>query len=279
MMKKTGATIVFLLATPFLMAMTGCPNAFVESAQKTTDEALLYSAEQHANANQWTEAINDMNAMSAEGRAKRESKAALASYYAGRCGLNLLDFALAIRDQMPATAIWPLAMYAQRGASVSELADCVLAEQTLLSIDTDANNRTPDENIELVFIEIAKMGAALAQSNADADHDGSVDGGFDACSSTDIADAAVQELGSGLILTLKALEASGASFGGDITSSVGAMCSTIEALPGMAGFCSHTSASDFSGVLVLGLRALIKSNEVGFNTCGGSIGSGSCVCP
>lgn len=232
--------LIFAIAAPFLMAVTGCPNAFVESAQKTTDDALLYSAEQHANANQWTQAINAMNAMSANGKAKRESKAALASYYAGRCGLNLLDFAQAIKDQMPASKLWPLVLSAQAGATVADLSDCVLAEQTLVSIDSNENNRTPDENIELVFIEMAKMGAALAQSNADANQDGAVDGAFNACSSADISDGAVQELGSGLILTLKSIQASGSSFGGDISSSVGTMCTTLEAQPGMSGFCSST---------------------------------------
>ena len=122
--------LVFLITAPLLMAVTGCPNAFVESAQKTTDDALLYSAEQHANANEWTEAITAMNSMTTTGKAKRESKAALASYYAGRCGLNLLDFAQSIKDQMPATKIWALSLRAQAGATVADLADCVLAEQT-----------------------------------------------------------------------------------------------------------------------------------------------------
>jgi hypothetical protein len=271
--------LIYLIVAPFLMAATGCPNAFVESAQKTTDEALAYSAEQYANANQWTQAITAMNSMTASGKAKRESKSALASYYAGRCGLNLLNYADAIKNQMPATKLWPLAMSVQVGATVTDLSDCVLAEQTLVSIDPNENNRTPDENIELVFIELAKMGASLAQSNADANHDGVIDGTFNACSTTDISDGAVQELGSGVVLTLKAIQASGSSFGGSITSSVGTMCTTIEAQPGMAGFCSNTSASNFTGPLLLGLRALIKSNEIGFNICGGSVGSGSCTCP
>lgn len=278
-MNKRTRNFIFAIVAPFLMAATGCPNAFVESAQKSTDEALAYSAEQHANANQWTQAINDMNLMSANGKARRESKSALASYYGGRCGLNLLDFAQAIKDQMPASKLWPLAMSAQAGATVADLSDCVLAEQTLVSIDSNENNRTPDENIELVFIEMAKMGAALAQSNADADHNGTVDGTFNACSTSDISDGAVAELGNGLILTLKAIQASGSSFGGSITSSVSAMCTAIEAQPGMTGFCSHTQASDFTGPLLLGLRALIKSNEVGFNSCGGSVGTGTCTCP
>jgi len=272
--------LVFAITAPFLMAATGCPNAFVESAQKTTDDALLYSAEQHANANDWTSAISDINAMSTSGKAKRETKAALASYYAGRCGLNLLNFAQTIKDNMPAQTLWPVSLSAQAGATASRLTDCISAEQTLVSIDSVATNRTADENIELVFIEIAKMGAALAQSNADANHDGVIDGGFNACSSTDISDAAVQELGSGLILAVNALQASGSSFGSGISSSVGSMCTTIEALPGMAGFCSHTAASDFTGNLLLGLRALIKSSEVGFNICGGTVGSsGACTCP
>jgi hypothetical protein len=277
---KTTKLIVLAIVMPFLLAMTGCPNAFLESADKHSDDALLFSAEQHANANEWTEAIADIAAMTPAGLAKRETKAALASYYAGRCGLNLLDFAQAIKDQMPATALWPLVMRAQVGATVSELNDCVQAEHVLVSIDSDAANRTADENMELVFIELAKMGAALAQSNADADHDGVVDGAFDACSSSDLSDAAAQELGSGLILTVKSLEASGSSFASGVTDTVDNMCTAIEAMPGFAGFCSHTEASDYTGTLLQGVRSLIKSNEVGFNSCGGSVGSsGACTCP
>lgn len=276
MMKK----LIFIFVAPFLMAVSGCPNAFVESAQKTTDDALLFSAEQHANAYEWTEAIAAINAMSTSGKAKRETKAALASYYAGRCGLNLLDMANVIKNQMATTKLWPMVLSAMAGSTVADLNDCVLGEQALLSIDTVAANRTPDENVELAFIEFAKMGAALAQSKADLNGDGVVDGGFNACSSTDISDAAAQELGSGLMLTANALAASGASIAGDVTTSMTNMCSTIEALPGFAGFCSHTASTDFTGALLLGLRALMKSNEVGFNSCGGSVGSsGACSCP
>jgi hypothetical protein len=272
--------IVLAFVAPFLFAATGCPNAFVESANKKSDDALLFSAEQHANASQWTAAITDIAGMSASGKAKRETKAALASYYGGRCGLNLLNLADTLQNHMGASNLWPTLMSAEIGATTAALNDCVLGEQSLLSIDPVAANRTPDENVLLAFIEFAKMGAALEQSNADANHDGTLDGTFNPCLAADITDAATQQLATGLTIGLQALNASGAAVGGTATSGVNTMCANVDARLGTTGFCSNTSTAFFTGPALDAVRALIKSNEVGFNSCGGSVGSsGACSCP
>ena len=271
--------MLLAFASFFMMSATGCPNAFLETANKTSDDALLFSAEQHANNSEWSAAITDINSMTTGGKAKRETKQALASYYGGRCGLNLLNLAQSLKDNSPSTKLWPIVMRYMVGATAAQLADCKLGEQTILAIDTVATNRNANENVLLAFLEFVKMGAALASSNADANHDGVIDGTFNACSTTDIVDASVQELGTGLTITSRALSASGFGASG-VTDAVATLCATMETY--QAGFCDTTDPTAFaSGSAVMkALRALIKSNEIGFNSCGGSLGSSlACTCP
>lgn len=261
------------------MSATGCPNVFLESANKTSDDALLFSAEQHANNNEWSAAITDISGMTTSGQAKRETKQALASYYGGRCGLNLLNLAQSLKDNSPSTQLWPIVMRFMVNATLAQLADCKLGEQTILSIDIVATNRNANENVLLAFLEFVKMGAALESSNADANHDGVVDGTFDACSTTDIVDTSVQELGTGLTIMARALAASGFGASG-ITTLVASLCATMETY--QTGFCDTTSAAAFvpGSAAMKALRALMKSNEIGFNSCGGSLGSSlACSCP
>lgn len=277
--------IIFTLIAPLLMSATTCQNAYLESADKTSDDALLFDADEKANSNDWTGAINDINSMTAQGQAKRETKQALGSYYAGRCGLNLLNLAQKVKDG--GINIWPMVMSYMAGATAAQLADCESAEATILSIDGTATNRTPDENILLVFIEMAKMGASLASSNADANHDGAIDGSFDACSTSDISDASIAQLGTGLTITLASLSAANSSIAGSISSTMNTLCTTLDTDLGVSGFCNQFAASDFTSKPpeLLALRALIKSNELGFNTCGGPFGqdqtgtANDCICP
>lgn len=275
---------ILIACLPLIMATSGCPNALMEAANKTSDDAYLFDAEMHANKNEWTEAIASVSKMTAAGRAKRETKSALGSYYAGRCGLRLLDFAQSVKNGVPATRLFPLFSHAMAGATASQFADCKTAEATLVSIGATAADRTPDENVLLAFVEFAKIGSALTSSGADANGDGTLDVGFDACST--ISNADVEELGTGVTIAIASLQASGSTAATAVTDAIGNLCLAIEALPGMTGFCSKTSTSDFNTApLHAALHALIKSNELGFNSCNGPIGQdqagtgNDCICP
>ncbi len=285
--KKARTALILLCCLPVIMGATGCPNAFLESANKTSDEALLFSAEIRANASDWTGAIADISKMTTGGLAKRETKTALASYYAGRCGLNLLRFADSLKNGVG--TIWPLLAHTMIGATASQFNDCKTAETTLLSINAVPAARTNDENMLLAFVEFAKMGADLVSTGADANGDGALDAGFDPCMTASIPDASVQELGTGLTIAMSSLGASGSSVAGSTSATFASLCATIEGSGpgqfGMTGFCSTTTASGFNASAVLALRALMKSNEVGFNSCSGTIGTdpvgtvNDCVCP
>jgi hypothetical protein len=121
----------------------------------------------------------------------------------------------------------------------------------------------------------------LAQSGADTDHDGVVDAGFNACTNNaaNIADADMKQLGTGLTLALNAIVSSSSSVAGDAVNSMKTVCSSIDTFLGTTGFCDQFATTDFDAMEVLGLRSLLKSNEIGLNTCGGSLGTGTCHCP
>jgi hypothetical protein len=205
----------------------------------------------------------------------------LASAYAGRCGLDLLSLATKVADGTEAgSTIFTILLGAYKGATVSNLADCVLAEQTMTGLGT-GTSLSSDENILLAFVEFAKIGTVLAQSGADADHDGVVDGSFNACTNDadNITDADVQQIGTGLTLALDSIVASSASVAGDAVNSMKTVCATIDTFLSTTGFCDQFATTDFDAMEILGLRSLLKSSEIGLNTCGGTLGTGTCHCP
>jgi hypothetical protein len=229
----------------------------------------------HADDRNWSSAIDAIESMSVSGQARRDTKYVLASAYAGRCGLELLSLADSIANGVG--TIWPTLLSAMRVATSVEVADCQSAESTLMSIGT-FNQLTVEENVLLAFVAFAKMGAVLAASGIDTDNDGARDGGsFNACTnnSANITSAMVKELGTGITIAASALAASGSS-----VASGAIDCSALDTALGMTGFCNQVSVNDFDNNETLVLRALIKSNEIGFNSCGGSVGSSaSCSCP
>lgn len=279
-----------ILAAISILSLSGCPNVFSESAQKTSDEALLYQANLAANTRDWTGAITIINSMTAAGRARRETRYNLASYYAGRCGMELLGFATDLVDGFGGgQLLWPVLMNMMKSATASEVADCVAAETELLAISTTPSDRTADENILLAFVEFAKMGAVLATSGADTNDDGSIEGAFDPCTddASNIEDANIQKLATGLTIGITSLSAAGSGVAGDALGDIDAMCDAVDTFMAQpAGtFCGQTAEADFTGSELLVMRALIKSAEVGFNTCSGPLGqtaagtASDCHCP
>lgn len=261
-----------------LSLLTGCPNTFSEFANKTSDEALFFKAQMYADDRDWTNAILAISQMSSAGRAERNTKAALASYYAGRCGLDLLDLASTLSSSLGSSTLYPTLLSEYKANSATNLADCQLAEDTILSISTSYSSLTADENIVLALAEFAKIGSILgANTLVDANGDGTFDGDadfggtFDPCSSAHMSDLEVGKLGTGLIISINALSASGSSLTSSLTSA-GSLTSAL-------GNVQDPTA--FSAGQIDILRSLIKTNEVGFNSCGGAIDSLNplCHCP
>jgi len=251
-------------------------NAFLESAKRDTDAALLFEAKKQMNGAQWTAAIETLLRLSPTGRADRSAKTALASAYAGRCGLNLIRLAKTLADAGNA-GLFDLFMAAVRDATTSSIADCKEAEEVLRSISADPAARSVDENLMLSFIEFSKMGAILS-TYADTNGYGTPDPGFDACNTSDIPEAMVREFGTGITLAIEGLNASGSSLGSSLATAVSGACAALGGVNPAYDFCSITDPADFTADQVKALAGLIHSeDEPGIGTCEDTLAA--CVCP
>src|SRR3989338_1729179 len=83
--------VTALLLTIFLL---GCSNnIFSEFGSKNSDDALLFDAQAAVNAQLYDDAISIITQrVSASGQQTTRAREILASGYAGKCGLNFLDY-------------------------------------------------------------------------------------------------------------------------------------------------------------------------------------------
>lgn len=252
-------------------------NAFLESAKRDTDAALLFEAKKQMNGSQWTAAIDTLLRMSPTGRAERSAKTALASAYAGRCGLNLIRLADQLSNSSGSSGLFALFMTAMQSATTSSIADCVEAEEVLRSISADPASRSVDENSMLSFVEFSKMGAILS-TYADTNDDGTADPSFDACDTGDIPEAMVRQFGTGMTLAIEGLNASGSSLGSALATAVSGACAALAGVDPAYDFCSITDPADFTADQVKALSGLIHSqDDPGLGTCTNPLAA--CVCP
>jgi hypothetical protein len=274
-MERSVKTIFVLLGLlPWVLGASGCPNAFSEMADKDSDAALFYQAQMEIDIPNYTLALATLAKATAKGLATRSGRLVTASAYAGRCGLNLVDLASKIANGGSNTLYTTLlASYKTVETASTAPDDCYSAEQNIVAIP--ASSAQKDDYIFLAFNSLAKIGTILAKV-ADTDDDGVVDVGFNAC--TTISDDDVNQIGTGLTLTMLGLTNSGFSMNG--SNAFTDVCSRLAALPGAATICSKTTIGSFSANERLALRAMIKSTEIGFGTCNGTTGSSAaCLCP
>jgi hypothetical protein len=265
---------LFLLFS-FIFSLTGCPNAFQESAQKTSNEAVYFAAQRDLDASDYTAAITKLLSLTSAYKSKREVVATIASAYAGRCGLQFLTLVQLISDN-PGTRLFPLLLSNFRDATASNLADCVEGERWLrtLAPTNGFSDLTGDENVMLAMLSLAKVGAALG-AYGDLNHDGTVDVGFDTCDPLKLPDATAREIGTGITLAIGSLAASGATIGSTAFSAVSSLCSS---LPAGFDFCSVYTPADFTSNQVKALNGLTKSQDaIGLGSCADT--TANCVCP
>lgn len=268
-----GPVASLVLLCPLLLGNSEC-NAFSGTADKTGDSALLYSARQLLDQSKYTEALTTLGQMTAAGQAGHDAIVLKASAHAGLCGLNLVTFGYNLSNAITAgTKVLPALLAEMKSAT--SYTECTAAETLMLSIP--AAQMTNDDYIFLTFVEFAKIGAALETASVDTSvGQGVVNPSLNTCVNdtqhappypTPLTDTIVGEIGAGLTIAAHSISAAGASIGGTITS----LCSFVT--------CTVTSGSSFTPAELLALRVLLKSNEIGFNLCGGSFGTGSCTCP
>lgn len=269
-----GKILLAAFFAPWLIGASGCPNAFQEMADPNSDAALFFQAQQEIDIPNFDKALVTIAKATPKGQASRRGRNVAASAYAGRCGLNLIDLASKMTNLGSVTLYNSLLSTFKTVPTASTAPDdCLAAEQNIVAIP--AASAQKDDFVFLAFNSFAKIGTTLAKY-ADLDDNGVVDPAFNAC--TTMSDAQVAEIGTGLTLALLGIQNSGLTL--DATSSFTDLCARLASEAMSPNICLKTTAASFTALELLALRSMIKGNEIGFGTCGGTTGSSAaCRCP
>lgn len=253
-LRKLASTLAFL-AIAFIAFGCGA-NLLSEFGDKTSEAAILFEAKQLTNEGDWSGAITKLETLSATSLAKREIVQFRASLYAGRCGLDMLQYVKSLSEISVTNSLFMILVAKQ--VADPDHTDCATAEDFLQSIDNDAADRTEGENLLMAFTSLAKIGAVLADQ-ADADNDGVADTGYSACA---MSDALANQMVVGLSLAAKSLAET--TVGSGINGALGTICTTT--------FCDNYETSDVDATE----RALMKTathqnGDVGLHTSNGTV--------
>lgn len=251
-----------LLLFAFLFLNLSCSNIFQDAAVKDGDKVLLFEVQRKLDKSDWTGAITTISQLTSETQARRDVQLLLASAYAGRCGLDVLDIIQQFQNKPSSTTFFSLLMTAFQGAVSTNVSDCTSSEQILYGF----SSRTADEDIMLALVEFSLLGATFA-SEADTDANGTVDAGYNPC--TDVDDTLANTLVSTVARSLTALAASGDTISGSPTSSLNTVCEALESVDPDYNFCTKTDPTAVTAEERQALRILMSesSDGVGLGTC------------
>ncbi len=263
--------------------VTGCSvNILKEFGDPTTDKALLFDAQMLIDDGDWTGAIDKFADMSTTFRSGRDVRALEASAYAGRCGMRFLTMVNMLAG-LGTTKLFLQLMRDFPNSNAQDVTDCTQAETLMKAIDTDAANRTTDENLLMTFVSFAKIGSILALQG-DANANGTPDWANDGtCNSGNLSDPYTNEIGTGFanaIASLTAIAASSSIGSGQLTVFTN-FCVAISGVAPSYDFCSALNTTDVTANMRLAIRSLVQENEyVGVGSCtdnGGALAD--CICP
>ncbi|MEQ1723101.1 MAG: hypothetical protein ABL930_07980 [Pseudobdellovibrio sp.] len=132
-------------------------NLFSEMASKNSDDALLFDAQVAVNQQRYDDAIAIVLSMSALAQTNVATREVLASGYAGKCGLNFLDYTGRLAAANTGSA-FHLMSDPFVGVAVSP-ADCLTSLQTIDLIGTKAQ-RTLNQNAFAAVVGMVLLGSA-----------------------------------------------------------------------------------------------------------------------
>lgn len=143
----------------FLFLISGCSNNVLnELSNKTSDAALLFDAQTYVNNQQYQSAIDVITTrLSASGKISVGAREILASAYAGKCGLNFVDYTTKLAAAVSGSAF--ILVATPFVGVVVDPASCLQSLQTLDLIGTTAN-RTARQNSFAAIVGMVLMGSA-----------------------------------------------------------------------------------------------------------------------
>ena len=260
-------TYIFIL---ILFLQTSCTeNLFSTTADKTSDDALLYSAQRYLDEADWDGAISAISALDTEARATRTAREIIISAYAGKCGFDFITFVQALADM--SGRFFPFLLQAFPDAGTEEYNACIAAETELKALQSTETLGQVD-HLKFVFVSMAKMGSLLNYKMATAAN--VYDSAKDPCNTAHISNDEVNQVVTGLALIVTniadaALDDFDAS---DITD----VCATL-VTAGLTNICAMVNTSAVTSSARCAMRSILnESSSLGLGKCTGDIAT--CVC-
>ena len=174
----------FILAALAMSQLSCTQNIFSELSSKNSDDALIFDAKTAVNKQDYQTAIDIITMkLSAFGQTKTEAKEILASGYAGRCGLNFINFVNALSTATSGSAFKLVST--PFVARIVDPVSCYTALTVLESIGPTAS-RTSSENAFASVVGMSLMGSAvrLYSDNTPVNGDGVQDANNISCTLT-----------------------------------------------------------------------------------------------
>lgn len=277
-MKKRALPIfVFFLSIGFLSC--GGSNYLSEMSSKTSDEALYNEALKLVDQKKYDEALSYIARMSEEAQTYTPVVQTVAGIYAGKCGLDFLDFVSKIGDSEPP---FKLFMKGFRGTSLAmehcqtaqDIIEDYLGDSAVVRVTNLGEDVGGNVNTFMAILGMTKIGGQLRavadQDGSGGNGDGSVDASFNACQTTSITDTQVAQVGTGFALILDNFATIAAVLSDDNSNLLEGMQTLCSSFPGGTNPCAIAKISDPAwsnpGVL-LAIRGMIRSKDVGIQNC------------
>lgn len=239
-LKKVLTILLLVLTLPFM----GCGNVLLGMANRFTDEALYEEAKKAMNDQDWDAAISNFEDMSADYKAKPEVIEDWAYVYAGKCGLNFIEFFQQLGSaSLTGSSIFKYFMNAWTSETVSA-SHCTLAQQKMEEISANPAVRTSSQNLFMAILGIVKIGVYL-QEYGDRDRDGDASE-INVCTddNDNLPEAALDEVITGMgLITSNLVYLTAVLSSGDITNALTTVNTVCAVSPGS---CGRTDPADIT---------------------------------
>lgn len=240
-------------------------NILKEISAKTSDEAIYEDALKLVDASDYAAAIDKILSTSASFQTNTAVRQTLAGAYAGKCGLNFLNFVDSLSDASGPPFNFLMTSFTDVAVSPS---DCYTSQTTTEStFGSTSSARAQDTNFFMAVLGLVKIGTYL-RNVADPDQNGLADtAGFDSCSDTSITDADVIQVGTGLGLLLDNLAAISSSMSSDSSSGFADLqtaCALIDPNPCII---TDPNSPNWTATSIKAMRSVIKSDSFGIEAC------------
>lgn len=257
---------LFIVILAVLLLLEGCSqNILSEFGNKNSDEALLFDAKTAINAQQYDDAISIVTQrVSATGQQSTSAREILASGYAGKCGLNFIDYVTSLADSVSGSTF---VLVSSPFVAVPVSPDfCLSSLQTLDLIGTNAQ-RTTNQNAFASIVGMVLMGSAtrLYTDDAPVNGDGSQDVVDASCALTD---AQIDKIILGYGYMSQNFGAISDSLGASSSTTISDSITTCTALAGAS--CSNTDPAQITVQMRDTMRDLMNTTQYGVGTADGS---------